>query len=215
MCFTCRTGPDKPLPVRMKKKWFLVGLIAALVVASVSGGCSFRKETDPDRNAAERWIAQQVSGGDAGEKVHVEFEKFRCIDSTTLGLEIARRRELQETKASKESSFRDDYRRRGLRANVVRKDSSIAHCKAVLAGLDSIALSRKDQADSIVFREYEVVGTATTTSSVKRFDPIFICIAPDGTVVSSSGNLPDIHKATGKAIPGYIELLDDLKRRGI
>lgn len=187
--------------------------LEGFILWACTGKCIYPNCAAPERAAATRWLTEQA-GGD-GAKVKIDFERFRCIDSTTLTDEISRRRELQETKAAKELSFRDDYRRRGLRTNAARKDSSIAHCRAVIAGLDSIAFARAAQADSVLFREYEVIGTAATRYDVKRFDPIFLCIAPDGTVVSSSGNLPDIHKATGKAIPGYMELLDGLKARGI
>ena len=189
-----------------------------LVVSCLSSSSSSAAGVSPEERAVRSWLLGKVlesrPGTDAG-KVAVDFEVFKCIDTVTFAEEVYVRRHIQELKMEKELEFRDDYRSRGMRTNARRKDSSIAHCRAVIEGLDSIALSRIAQKDSVVYRDFYVVGTADTGSSVLRFDPIFVCIDSDGQVAASSSNRPDLHKTMGKSIPGYMDMLDALKRRGI
>ena len=172
----------------------------------------------PEEQAVRAWLLARVAesrpGDDAGKTV-LTFESFRCIDTVTFAEEVFTRRRIQEVKMEKELEFRADYRSRGMRTNARRKDSSIAHCRAVIEGLDSIALSRMAQKDSVLYRDFYVVGTAETGSSVLRFDPVYVCIGADGQVAASSGNRPDLHKTMGKSIPGYLEMLEGLRQRGI
>lgn len=200
---------------------FLLALplvLAGGMAASCSGASASPGSVSPEEQAVRSWLLSRVldsrPGTDAG-KVSLNLEVFKCIDTVTFAEEIFVRRHIQEIKMEKELEFREDYRSRGMRTNARRKDSSIAHCRAVIEGLDSIALSRMGQKDSVVYRDFYVVGTADTGSSVLRFDPVYVCIDADGAVAASSGNRPDLHKSMGKSIPGYMEMLDALRRKGM
>ena len=57
-------------------------------------------------------------------------------------------------------------------------------------------------------KRYYGSGEAVTKDSRFDLSEAYAAITPDGKVLSVSTDVKDIHKSTGRAIPGYVDLFE-------
>jgi hypothetical protein len=97
---------------------------------------------------------------------------------------------------------------KGKPRNAMLKLEAIDKAQRVLVQLDSLEEEYGDVLDSVIFYDYRFSGEAVTKDSRFDLSEAYAAITPDGKVLSVSTDVKDIHKSTGRAIPGYVDLFE-------
>lgn len=176
------------------------GLLTLLPAMALLAGCA--GGGDPVEAALRAKIADQI--GDPSAKVSIY--KIEKTGQATLGEELKRRKDVFQLQARQNGRLYEEYMSKGKPRNAMLKLEAIDKAQRILLQLDSLEEAYADQLDSIIFFDYKFSGKASTKDSRFDLSEAYASITPDFRVLSVSTDARDIHKSTGRAIPGYLSL---------
>ena len=177
------------------KKIFLLLFVAAGLVA-----CTQTK--DPFQKALETEIANRL-----GEGAKVKIEAFNKIDSTTFGEELKYRQEVFDLRLQQNMKLLERYKQGGFVNSAVNKRNAINHDHEVIAGLAEMEHTLEPILGDVAYFDFCFTGTARKGDARSVYKEYYASITPDGKVVSIDSNPKTLHKALGRVIPGYLELV--------
>ena len=177
----------------------LMAIISALVLLLGCGGTGSDFES-----ALKAKIAEQT--GDPGARVRIF--KMEQTGQGTLGEELQRRKDVFQLQMKQNGRLYEVYMSKGKPRNAMLKLEAIDKAQRVLRQLDSLEEEYVDVLDSVIFYDYRFSGEAVTKDSRFDLSEAYASITPDGKVLSVSTDVKDIHKSTGRAIPGYVDLFE-------
>ena len=184
------------------KKFSVLALVA--VVAAVCA-CKEEKVVDPFQEALTAELQKQF----IEDFVSVEFQLFEKIDSSTYNDELLRRKKVFEVKAEQDEILYNKYVGEKKPKNASIQHEKVLKDRTVLVKLDSLAESFGSHAEDIAFYDFHFSVLAKGKSAVMKLDDAYACITPSYEVVGLTTDQRDIHKATGKAVPGYLDIIKD------
>ena len=173
---------------------FLLPLLFAL-----AAGCS-EKAPNPLEDALGAYILQ-------GEEGTFRLYNIEKIDSTTFRTEFERRQNVFELKVREETRLYDSYVAQGKPKNAARHSDAILRTYEVMAGLDSLKAVMEGRLDDIAYYDYVFSGTAETKDKIIELAEYYVSMTPELEVITLSSDRKDLHKAGGRAIPGYLQML--------
>ena len=175
-------------------------LIAAslLLLVSCGGGTP-----DPVREA----IKGEIMGNMSQQFTDVYVNSFEKVDSTTFRTELERRKTVFTTKRDADSDLLIKYMSEGKKKNAELKSESYRKDLLILQGIDSLEVALAGILDDIAYYDYKFSADAKGDGMKMQFRNAYISITPDGRVISMTSERRDLHKSTGRVIPGYVELV--------
>ena len=186
----------------MGKKPYIV-IILALGAAMFASSCGNSPE-DPVTEAVKAKVAENVKGLPAD----VRIDRLELIDSSSLGTELARCKELFSLKIKREKELHRKYWNNGQYNAAEAKDKVILKAQKNYDGI--VALEQKYEAakDSTIAYHYRIAGSAKNAEGGKvEFKEAYVALTPDGKVLTLVTDRRDLGKVVRHAIPGYLELL--------
>ena len=179
---------------KLTRLWMLPLLCTLLLP-----GCK-EQAPDPLQEALEAYILQ----GEAGSFQLYRIEK---IDSTTFRTEFERRHKVYELKLDQETKFYQEYLSQNKPKNAkVHSDAILRTCE-IMNGLDSLQASMEGRLDEIAYYDYVFSAKASSESRYSEFTNAYASITPAFEVITLTEDRRDLHKAGGRAIPGYLQML--------
>jgi len=175
---------------------FLPYILSVMLIVSACGSSA----PDPVAKAIE---AAAMQG--ATDDYTFRITSLEKIDSTTFRTETERRKELFLLKQQAEEKLFQKYYKEGKRQNSENHRLAMEKAKANLAFVESLEDRMADRLDDIAYYDYVFSGYSKTKDGSMTYDNVYVTITPDGEVLTMTANQKDMHKGTGKVIPGYIE----------
>lgn len=166
--------------------------IAAILAAAVllmAASCT-PKEKPAAQLSLEQYVATLMGG-----EVKVAIGNLTQIDSSTFADEFARREDLFQLAVTQNEKFG--------KADAAAKD------RQILKDLAALKESMADSVNAVAFRDYSFSLSASNQDSKMEYAEVFAAITPSGDVLCLTKDRKDLHKSTGKAIPGYMEIIKD------
>ena len=93
--------------------------------------------------------------------------------------------------------------------NAARHWEAMQRTQEAMKGLESLMTGMEGRLDDIAYYDYVFSGRAETSDSITEFKDTYVCMTPALEVITMTTERKDLHKAGGRAIPGYIEMLGD------
>lgn len=175
-------------------------LLIAAAVAGLTACTSTPK--DPHLVALEDAIVKQL-----GEGTKVTIETFQKVDSTTFGEELDYRQEVFDLRLKQNMKLLEKYKKGGYVKTAVEKRNAINHDHEVIAGLAEMERTLEPILDNVAYYDYCFSGSAKKEGARSVYKEYYASITPEGEVVSISSDKRTLHKALGRVIPGYLELV--------
>ncbi|MCR4860620.1 MAG: hypothetical protein K5910_08165 [Bacteroidales bacterium] len=163
-----------------------------------ASGC--KEEPDPLRDA----LGSYILGGREGSFRLYSIEK---IDSTSFRTEFERRQNVFDLKLQEETKLYENYTFQRKPKNAARHWEAIRRTQEVIKGLDSLKAGFEGRLDEIAYYDYVFSGRAVTDDNYAEFTDAYASITPAFEVISLTSERKDLHKAGGRAIPGYLQML--------
>lgn len=161
-----------------------------------------REEPDPLQDILGAYILQ-------GQEGSFRLYRIEKIDSTSFRTEFERRQNVFDLKLQEETRLYEDYVAQRKPKNAARHWDAIQRTKEVMKGLDSLRAGLEDRMDEIAYYDYVFSGQAETDSRITEFQDAYASITPALEVVTLTADRKDLHKAGGRAIPGYLQMLGE------
>ena len=171
-------------------------LVTALVVVT---SCN-KKAPDPVAAAIEA-AAMKDTEGDYSFRI-TSLEK---IDSTTFRTEIERRKDLFALKVKAEEQLFDKYYREFKKQNSENHRQAMEKAKVNLEVMDYLEREMADRLDDVAYYDYVFSGYSETGEGRMNYNDVYVTVTPDFEVLTMTASQRDLHKGTGRVIPGYIE----------
>ena len=171
-------------------KSYIICIPLALLLLSCGG-----RTPDPVEEAIKTEIMTNMNQ----QFKDVKITSVEKIDSTTFRTELDRRKKVFTTKRDVDSE--------GKKRNAALKNESYRKDLAILSGLDSIGTVHSDILDDVAYYDYRFSAEAKGQDMTMLFKDAYISVTPDGRVISMTAERRDLHKSTGRVIPGYFELV--------
>lgn len=174
------------------KLLLLLGLLAA--------GCA--KAPDP----VEESLAAYILRGREGSFRLYSLEK---IDSTTFRTEFEHRQNVFDLKLQEETRLFENYYFQNKKKNADRHWEAMERTREAIKGLDSLRSALAGRMDEIAYYDYVFSGRAETADAATEFKDTYVCMTPELEIIAMTTERRDLHKAGGRAIPGYRQMLGD------
>ena len=174
---------------------FLIIILTAVMAVSCN-----RATPDPVEAAIEA-AAMKDAGGDYKFRI-TSLEK---IDSTTFRTEVGRRKELFALKQKAEEQLYLKYYNEYKKQNAENHRQAMEKAKANLEYMDYLERDLATRLDDIAYYDYVFSGYSETEEGRMNYNNVYVALTPDGEVLSMTANQRDLHKGTGRVIPGYLE----------
>ena len=175
-------------------------LSKALLLCVLAAGCA--KTPDPLQEA----LSAHILRGREGTFRLYSIEK---IDSTTFRTEFEHRQNVFERKLQEETKLYENYYFQNKKKNAARHWEAIERTHEVMKGLDSLRTVMAGRMDEIAYYDYVFSGRAETADAATEFKDTYVCMTPALEVISMTAERKDLHKAGGRAIPGYLQMLGE------
>ncbi len=164
----------------------------------LASGCA--KDPDP----LQEVLGAHILGGREGSFRLYSIEK---IDSTTFRTEFERRQNVFDLKLRQETKLYEGYLSQNKPKNAARHLESIQRTREVIKGLDSLRAVMEGRMDEIAYYDYVFSGRVDTDNTYSELQQAYASITPALEVISMTADQKDLHKASGRAIPGYLQML--------
>lgn len=161
---------------------------------------SCKKEPDPLQEVLGAYILQ-------GQEGTFRLYSIEKIDSTSFRTEFERRQNVFDLKLREETRLYESYTQQRKPKNAARHMQAIQRTRAVIKGLDSLRTVLEGRMDEIAYYDYAFSGRADTDDTVIELQQAYASITPALEVITLSSERKDLHKAGGRAIPGYLQML--------
>ncbi len=177
----------------------LTGLLILPLLCILMPGCK-EQAPDPLQQALKAYILQ-------GEEGTFQLYRIEKIDSTTFRTEFERRQNVYELKLKQENKLYRDYLSQNKPKNAKRHSEAIVRTCEIMNGLDSLKAGMKGRLDDIAYYDYVFSAKASSDSQYSEFQSAYVSITPAYEIITLTEDRKDLHKAGGRAIPGYLQLL--------
>lgn len=137
----------------------------------------------------------------------VNFEYINAIDSCTFRQELDRRKATFNLRFEQNRKYLTKYLIENKKQNAARKQEEVMKDARIIHGLDSIEVQLGSSIDNIAFYDYEFSAVTSGKELKKSVQKAYASITPEGEVLSISTQQKNLHKTTGKVLPGYKDLL--------
>ena len=174
------------------KLLLLLGLLAA--------GCA--KAPDP----VEESLAAYILRGREGSFRLYSLEK---IDSTTFRTEFEHRQNVFDLKLQEETRLFENYYFQNKKKNADRHWEAMERTREAIKGLDSLRAALAGRMDEVAYYDYVFSGRAETADAATEFKDTYVCMTPELEIIAMTTERRDLHKAGGRAIPGYRQMFGD------
>ena len=182
-----------------------ISLLAFVSLALFS--CSDKGPSGPVADAISDELMK-----DANEPYTFVFSELNLLDSTTFATEFARRIDVYNIQLDQNAVRLEKYTREGKRKNAEKVFQEFKRGQKILGELEAMRELMGEDTSKIAYYDYSFSGVAKLSKGRKKvFDKGFATVTPDFKVLTVAGDPKDLHKATGRVIPGYNELLDSFK----
>ena len=171
-----------------------------LPLCLLAAGCA--QEPDPLQEALGAYILR-------GQEGSFRLYGIEKVDSTTFRTEFEHRQNVFDLKLREETRLYDNYVMQRLPKNAARHWEAIQRTQEVMKGLDSLRTGMAGRMDDIAYYDYLFSGRAETAGQVTEFKDTYVCITSELEIISMTTERRDLHKAGGRAIPGYLQMLGD------
>lgn len=182
---------------------YIIPAFVCILTALVS--CAPEEQEDPFKAAVIEKIKTKVE-----PDADIRIFSFERIDSTTIGEELAYRQEVFNVRKARNEELRDRFLGEGKRMNAQRKAEDIAGDIKVIAGLEQIAVDCADRLSEIAYYDYKFSGKAIGKTEITDFKDYVASMSPEGEVLAIETSQKAAHKALGRTIPGYKELIESV-----
>lgn len=179
------------------KKTVLIAT-AALVLASCG-----QKKSDPVKDAITQYVSTNVSE----DYTKFSFNTIEKIDSTTFREEFEHRKKAFEARRASDEKFILKYTQEGKQKNAILKTESFRNTLRIISGLDSLENVSSAILDDVAYYDYKFSGVATGSGARLDFTDAYVTVTPDYQILSMTTNQKDLHKSTGRVIPGYLDVV--------
>ena len=177
---------------------FLTILVTALAVVT---SCN-NKTPDPVAAAIEA-AAMKDTEGDYSFRIY----DLAKIDSTTFRTEFERRRDVFRLKQQTEEKLYWRYNAEGKPKTSESHRQAMEKAKVNLETMDYLEKEIGARIDDIAYYDYVFSGYSETKEGRMTYDKVYVTVTPDYEVLTMTANQRDLHKGTGRVIPGYIETI--------
>ncbi len=172
-----------------------------LLLGILAAGCA-KKAPDPVEEALSAYILR----GQQGTFLVYTLEK---IDSTTFRTEFEHRQNVFERKLQEETKLFENYYFQNKKKNADRHWEAMERTREAIKGLDSLRSALAGRMDEIAYYDYVFSGRAETADAATEFKDTYVCMTPELEIIAMTTERRDLHKAGGRAIPGYRQMLGD------
>ena len=169
-----------------------------LLLGVLAAGCA--KTPDPLQEPLGDYILQ-------GREGTFRLYRIEKIDSTTFRTEFEHRQNVFDLKMQEETKLYDSYVRQNKPKNAARHWDAIQRTREVMKGLDSLKSGMEGRLDEIAYYDYVFSGRVDIGSRYSEYPEAYACITPAREVITVTTDRKDLHKAGGRAIPGYLQML--------
>ena len=176
--------------------------ILVLALLCALAGCAETPAPDPLQDALGGYILH-------GREGTFRLDRIEKVDSTTFRTEFEHRQNVFELKLREETRLYNDYVRQGKPRNAARHSDAILRTREVMQGLDSLKAGLAGRLDEVAYYDYVFSGRVDIGNRYSEFQDTFACITPEGEVITVTTDKKDLHKAGGRAIPGYVQMLKE------
>ena len=174
----------------------------ALALLCALAGCAEAPAPDPLQDVLGGYIIR-------GREGTFRLDRIEKVDSTTFRTEFEHRQNVFGLKLREETRLYNDYVRQGKPRNAARHSDAILRTREVMQGLDSLKAGLAGRLDEVAYYDYVFSGRVDIGNRYSEFQDAFACITPEGEVITVTQDKKDLHKAGGRAIPGYVQMLKE------
>lgn len=171
-------------------------IVAALTVVT---SCN-QKTPDPVAAAIEAAAMQ-----DAGTDYTFRIYSLEKIDSTTFRTEFQHRKDVFSLKQQTEEKLYWKYYGEGKPKTAESHRQAMEKAKVNLELMDYLEKEMAGRLDDVAYYDYVFSGYSQTEEGRMTYDNVYVTVTPDFEVLTMTSNQRDLHKGTGRVIPGYIE----------
>ena len=132
------------------------------------------------------------------------------LDSTTFRTEIDRRKEQFVLKQQAEEKLYHKYFQEAKKQNAENHRLAMEKAKNNLEYMDALEANMADRLDEIAYYDYVFSGYSETEAGRVTYNDVYVTITPEGEVLTMTSDKRDMHKSTGRVIPGYIETITSI-----
>lgn len=182
----------------MKRIIFLLALTLTV--------CSCDKYKDDPVCAA---IAQKAMEPYGDQPYKATFDSITLLDSTTLAVEMDRRINAFNMKRQNDELLYIKYFKQSKKKNAARKCDDMSKDDEILKKLNALKEKMGDSLNQVAYYDYKFTATVKLSGKTLQMKDCFATVTPDNEVITLSSDVKSLHKATGKVIPGYLELISD------
>lgn len=175
---------------------FLIIILTAVMAVSACNSST------PDPVAA---AIEAAAMKDADGDYRFRITSLEKIDSTTFRTEIGRRKELFELKIQAEEALFQKYLNEYKKQNSENHRQAMEKAKLNLAFVNTLEEKLASRLDETAYYDYVFSGYSETADGRMSYNNVYVAITPDGEVLAMTANQKDLHKGTGRVIPGYLE----------
>lgn len=177
---------------------FLTILVTALAVVT---SCN-NKTPDPVAAAIEA-AAMKDAEGDYSFRIY----DLAKIDSTTFRTEFDRRKDVFRLKQQTEEKLYWRYNAEGKPKTAESHRQAMEKAKVNLECMDYLEQEIGERIDDVAYYDYVFSGYSETKEGRMTYDKVYVTVTPDYEVLTMTADKRDLHKGTGRVIPGYIETI--------
>ena len=175
----------------------LVLLSALLPLLLSCGG----RTPDPVHEA----IKGEIMGNMSQEFTDVTIHLVEKIDSTTFRTELEHRKDVFRVKQQAEEKlylkYSNEHKPKTAESHRLAMEKAVANL-AFVEGLEQQLAARLDD---IAYYDYVFSGYSQTSEGRMTYDNVYVTVTPACEVLTMTANAKDLHKGTGRVIPGYLE----------
>ena len=175
--------------------------ILTIIVAALAVVTSCNKKAPDPVSAAIEAAAMK----DAGQDYNFRITTLEKIDSTTFRTEFGHRRDVFRLKQQTEEKLYLRYYGEGRRNTAESHRQAMEKAKVNLEVMDCLEQQMAGRMDDVAYYDYVFSGYSETKEGRMTYDNVYVTITPDCEVLTMTANKRDMHKGTGRVIPGYIE----------
>ena len=172
-----------------------------MIVAAVAVVTSCNRTTpDPVAQAIEAAAMKDAAG-----EYTFRITNLEKIDSTSFRTEIMRRKDLFALKQLAEEKLFQKYYQEGKRQNSENHRLAMEKAGQNLRFVESLEEKLAARLDETAYYDYVFSGYSETAEGRMTYDNVYVAITPAGEVLGMTSDRSDLHKGTGRVIPGYLE----------
>ena len=112
-----------------------------------------------------------------------------------------------DLKLQAETGLYQDYSFQNKPKNAARHWEAMQRTKEAMQGLEGLKAGMEGRLDEIAYYDYVFSAKASSDSQYSEFQSAYVSITPAYEIITLTEDRKDLHKAGGRAIPGYLQLL--------